>query len=145
MTPDQFRALCLGAGRALALSDAEALFNATDAYVDNVKIGVFHDETRDPEGVFCYADLGPIGPDASAVALMEEILAINLSLDGERGEVIGMERESRHLVLRVRLRNTVEPVHEGLLAEQLQRCAKRANALYANALSGVERPQASGV
>ena len=145
MTPDQFRVLCRGAGRALGLRDAEALFNATDVYVDNVKIGVFHDETRDAEGIFCYADLGAIGPDANAVALLEEILAINLSLDGERGEVIGMERESRHLVLRVRLRNTMEPLHEGLLAEQLQRCARQANALYANALSGVERPRASGV
>lgn len=141
MTPDQFRALCLGAGRALALSDAQALFNATDAYVDNVKIGVFHDETRDPEGVFCYADLGPIGPDASAVALMEEILAINLSLDGERGEVIGMERESRHLVLRVRLKEGQEPLHEGRLADELRRCAAQANALYENALSGVQRPE----
>ena len=54
----------------------------------------------------------------------------------------GLERDSRHLVLRVRLREDQEPLHEGRLAEELRRCAAQANALYDNALSGVERPVA---
>lgn len=141
MTPDQFQELCRGAARALGLSDPNALFDGSEVYLDGVKLGTFHDEAEDPEGVFCYADLGPIGPQANPVELLEEVLAINLSLDGERGEVIGLERESRHLVLRVRLKEGQEPLHEGRLAEELRRCAAQANALYDNALSGVQRPE----
>lgn len=140
MTPDQFRALCRGTCLALGLSDPDALFNGSDARVDGVKVGAFHDEARDPVGIFCYADLGPIGPHANPVDLMEEVLAINLSLDGGRGEVIGLERESRHLVLRMRLCEEREAMHEGRLADELRRCASRANSLYDKALVGVERP-----
>ncbi|MGX5648704.1 CesT family type III secretion system chaperone [Hydrogenophaga borbori] len=142
MTPDQFQELCRGTARALGLRDPNALFTGGEVILDGVKVGAFHEEEHDPEGVFCYADLGPIGTQANPVELLEEVLAINLSLDGERGEVIGLERDSRHLVLRVRLREDQEPLHEGRLAEELRRCAAQANALYDNALSGVERPVA---
>jgi hypothetical protein len=140
MTPDQFFALCRGTSLALGLSDPDALFNGGDARVDGVKVGAFHDEARDPAGIFCYADLGSIGPDANPVDLMEEVLAINLSLDGGRGEVIGLERDSRHLVLRIRLFEDRDPMHEGHLADELRRCASRANSLCDSALIGVERP-----
>lgn len=140
MTPDQFRELCRGTSRALGLGESDALFDGRDLYVDGVKIGTFHEETQDPDGIFCYVDLGPIGPHANPVALMAEILALNLALDGERGEVIGLERESQHLVLRVRLREDQEPMHEGRLAEELRRCATLANSLYEDSLTGVERP-----
>lgn len=140
MTPDQFHELCRGTARALGLSEPDALFKGNAVSLDEVKIGTFHDEAEDPDGVFCWADLGPINPQAIAVELLEEVLAINLSLDGERGEVIGLERESRHLVLRVRLDERREPLHEGRLAEELRRCSERANALYQGVLSGVERP-----
>lgn len=140
MTPDQFQELCRGTARALGLSGAHALLDGQAVALDGVQVGTFHDEAEDPEGVFCYADLGAIGPRANPVELLEEVLAINLSLDGERGEVIGLERESRHLVLRVRLSEGQEPLHEGRLAEELRRCAAQANALYEGALSGVERP-----
>ncbi|NCT98329.1 MAG: hypothetical protein GXD23_13245 [Comamonadaceae bacterium] len=140
MTPDQFQELCRGTARALGLSEPNALFNGGEVILDGVKVGAFHEEDQDPEGVFCYADLGPVGPDANPAELLEEALAINLSLDGERGEVIGLERESRHLVLRVRLNDAQEPMHEGRLADELRRCAAQANALYDSALSGVQRP-----
>jgi hypothetical protein len=143
MTPSQFRELCRGTSRALGLDTSDALFDGSEVCLDGVKVGTFHEEGEDAEAVFCYADLGPIGPQANPLSLMEEVLAINLSLDGRRGEVIGMERESRHLVLRVRLSDKAEALHEGRLAHELQRCAALANSLYGNVLFGVERPFAT--
>lgn len=140
MTPDQFRELCRGASRALGLSEADALFDGNDVYVDGVKVGSFHEEAEDPEGIYCYADLGSIGPLANPAELMAEVLAVNLTLDGQRGEVIGLERDSQHLVLRVRLIEGPELMHEGRLAEELRRCAQLANSLYEEHLVGVERP-----
>lgn len=140
MTPDQFRELCRGASRLLDFQDLDALFESKDTRIDGVKLGVFHDEGEDPEGVYCYVDLGTIGPEANPLALMEELLAINLSLDASLGEVIGLERDSRHLVLRVRLNERHEPFHEGELAAQLQHYASIANELYRRVLMGVERP-----
>jgi hypothetical protein len=140
MTPDQFRELCRGASRLLDLSDPDALFESRDARVDGAKLGVFYNEEEDPEGVYCYVDLGAIGSAVHPQASMEEILAINLSLDASLGEVIGLERESRHLVLRVRLNERHEPFHEGELAAQLQHYAGIANELYRRVLTGVERP-----
>ncbi len=140
MTPDQFRELCRGASRLLDFQDLDALFESRDTRIDGVKLGVFHDDGEDPEGVYCYVDLGTIGPEAIPLALMEEVLAINLSLDASLGEVIGLERECRHLVLRVRLNERHEPFHEGELAAQLQHYAGIANELYRRVLTGVERP-----
>lgn len=140
MTPDQFRELCRGASRLLGFNDPHALFDNQDTRIDGVKLGVFHNDDEDPEGIYCYVDLGAIGSVVNPQALMEEILAINLSLDASLGEVIGMERESRHLVLRVRLNEAHEPFHEGELAEQLRHYAGIANELYARILIGVERP-----
>jgi hypothetical protein len=139
MTPDQFRELCRDASRVLGLADAEALFESRDTVLDGVKVGSFHDEAADPDGVFCYVDLGPIGPDARPVELMEEILALNLSLDGAMGEVIGMERESRHLVLRARLSEQQGSLDAHELAECLRHYAAVANDLFERVLFGVER------
>ena len=140
MTPDQFRELCRGASRLLDFNDPDALFESRDTRIDGVKLGVFHHDSEDPEGVYCYVDLGAIGPEANPLAMMEEVLAINLSLDASLGEVIGLERESRHLVLRVRLNEAHEPFHEVELAAQLRHYASIANALYDRVLIGVERP-----
>jgi hypothetical protein len=140
MTPNQFRELCRGTSRLLGFSDPDALFDNRDTRIDGVKLGVFHNGSEDPEGVYCYVDLGAIGPHANPQALIEDILALNLSLDASLGEVIGMERESRHLVLRVRLNERHEPFHEGELAEQLRHYARIANELYERVLLGVERP-----
>lgn len=140
MTPDQFRELCRGASRLLDLKDLDALFESRDTRIDGVKLGVFHHDGEDSEGVYCYVDLGAIDPEANSLAVMEEVLAINLSLDASLGEVIGLERESRHLVLRVRLNERHEPFHEGELAAQLQHYAGIANELYRRVLTDVERP-----
>jgi hypothetical protein len=112
MTPDQFRELCRGASRALELSEPDALFEGADVRVDGAKLGVFHEDDWDA-GIYCYADLGAIEPTANAAELMEEILALNLELDAGLGEVIGIERESRHLVLRARLAESGAPMHGG--------------------------------
>jgi hypothetical protein len=131
MTPDQFRELCRGASRLLDFNDHDALFESRDTRIDGVKLGVFHHDSE---------DLGAIGPEANPLAMMEEVLAINLSLDASLGEVIGLERESRHLVLRVRLNEAHEPFHEVELAAQLRHYASIANGLYDRVLIGVERP-----
>lgn len=140
MTPVQFRELCRGASRLLDFKDIDALFESRDTRIDGVKLGVFHNDDEDPEGIYCYVDLGAMGSAANPQALMEEVLAINLSLDASLGEVIGLERDSRHLVLRVRLNERHEPFHEGELAAQLQHYAGIANELYRRVLTGVERP-----
>ena len=140
MTPDQFRELCRGTARALELSEPDALFEGADVHLDGVKVGVFHEDEWDPAGIYCYADLGAIEPTANTTELMEEVLALNLELDAGLGEVIGIERESRHLVLRARLTESGEPMHGSQLAEQLRSYAALANELYQKVLAGVARP-----
>lgn len=139
MNPTDFHELCRGASRLLGLADVEALHDSRDTVLDGAKIGVFHDEAADPDGLYCYVDLGTIGPNAQPVALLEEILAINLSLDGDMGEVIGLERESRHLILRARLADTPGAVDAEVLADCLRHYAALANELLDDSLSGVER------
>ena len=140
MTPGQFRELCRGASHLLDLNDPDALFESRDTRIDGAKLGVFHNDDEDPEGIYCHVDLGAIGSSANPQALMEEVLAINLSLDASLGEVIGLERDSRHPVLRVRLNEAHEPFHEGELAAQLRHYAGIANELYRRVLTDVERP-----
>lgn len=140
MTPDQFHELCRGAARQLGCADADALGQLGDVRIDGVKLGVFHREDADATGLFCYVDLGPIGPLANTDELMRQLMELNLALDGGLGEVIGMERDSGHLVLRARLDTEREPLHEGQLAEHLRGYAALANELYEHVLTGVERP-----
>ena len=140
MTPDQFRELCRGAAQLLELSDLDALFFAADVRVAGVKVGVFHEDEYDSGGVYCYADLGAIEPDANSTHLMEEVLALNLELDAALGEVIGIERLSRHLVLRARLVESGEAIHAGQLVEQLRNYAALANELYEHVLADLTRP-----
>jgi len=111
-----------------------------DVRVDGVKVGVFHEDEWDPLGIYCYADLGAIESTADTTQLMEEVLALNLELDARLGEVIGVERESRHLMLRARLAEEGELVHAGELAQQLHSYAALANELYQKVLAGVTRP-----
>jgi len=139
MTPADFRDLCRDASRVLGLADVEALHDSRDTVLDGAKVGVFHDEAADPDGLYCYVDLGTIGPHAQPLELMEEILALNLSLDGDMGEVIGMERESRHLVLRARLAEPPGELDGALLADCLRHYAALANTLLDEALIGVTR------
>lgn len=140
MTPDQFRELCRETSRALQLSDPDALFTGGDVRVDGVKLGIFHDERWDHAGIYCYADLGAIKSTANATHVMEEVLALNLELDASQGEGVGMERESKHLVLRARLAECGEQVHGGQVADQLRGYAALANELYQKVLTEVSRP-----
>jgi len=141
MNLSQFRDLCRGAARVLDLADVEALFDDAAVRIDNVHVGVFHKVDADPPGVYCYADLGPADPGANAADLMEEALALNLELEGPVGAVIGLERESRHFVLRVHVAGDAESIDAQDLAEELRTCAKIANELYEKVLVGVVRPQ----
>jgi hypothetical protein len=140
MTSNQFRELCRGAARVLNLSDIDALFDDAGVRIDGVRVGVFRKEGEEPPGVYCYADLGPVAPGANAVEMMEEALAVNLELDGIAGAVIGMERDSRHFVLRVRLPGGDGWIDETILAEELRSYAALANELYEKVLTGIERP-----
>jgi hypothetical protein len=141
MTPDQFRELCRGAARLLELGDPDALFLDADVRVAGVKVGVFHEDVYDSGGVYCYADLGAIEPNANATHLMEEVLALNLELDAALGEVIGIERQSRHLVLRARLADSGEGAHAGQIVDQLRNYAALANELYEHVLADLIRPK----
>ena len=139
MTTAQFRDLCRSASYELNLSDPEALYDGADVYVDSVKVGVFHAPSWDDKGIYCYVDLGAIeDSSAHSTELVQEILSLNLELDAELGEVIGIERESRHLVLRARL--TKDDVDGNQLATQLKGYAELATELYAKVLQGVVRP-----
>lgn len=140
MTPDQFRELCRGTSSALQLSDPDALFEGADVRVNGVKLGMFHDERWDDAGIYCYVDLGAIKSTANAAHLMEEVLALNLELDASLGEVLGIERESKHLVLRARLTECGKQVHGGQVANQLRGYAALANELYQQVLAEVARP-----
>lgn len=142
MTSDQFRELCRGACRQLNESDTDAFFEGHGVLIDGVRLGVVHNEHIDPAGIYCCADLGEIGHQAEAARVMEELLALNLELNVARSETIGLERETRHLVLRARLAadGEGEPLHEGFLAEQLRYYAGEANHLYEKVLVGIERP-----
>ena len=136
-----FRDLCRSAAYELDLSDPEALYDGADVYVDSVKVGVFHAPSWDDKGIYCYVDLGAIEANESSAysaELLQEILSLNLELDAELGEVIGIERESRHLVLRARL--TKDDVDGNQLATQLKGYAELATELYAKVLRGVVRP-----
>lgn len=140
MTPDQFRELCRGTCRQLDHSDTEALFAGAGLLIDGVRLGLFHDENIDPHGIYCFADLGEIDalPDASRV--LEKLLSANLELNVARHETIGLEGDTRRLVLRARLWGDEAPAHEGYLAEQLRHQASVANELFETVLAGAQRP-----
>lgn len=140
MTPDQFRELCRATCRQLDHSDTEALFEGAGVLVDGVRLGLFHDETVDPLGIYCSIDLGEIDAHPDAQRVMENLLAINLELNVARSETIGLERETRRLVWRARLGGDEETAHEGYLAEQLRHYAGEAHALFERVLSGAARP-----
>ena len=140
MSPDQFRELCRSTARVLQLDRPNALFDDDDVYLDGVKVGLLHAEDWDQDGVFCYADLGSIDSFAAAPQLAEEVLALNLELDSALGEVIGIERQSRHLVFRARLDNGSKPLREAEVAEQLRSYAALANELYRTVLVDLSRP-----
>jgi hypothetical protein len=145
MTTDQFRELCRSASYELNLSDPDALYDGSDVYVDSVKIGVLHEPSWDEKGIYCYVDLGAIettDSSAHSAELFQEILSLNLELDAEMGEVIGIERESGHLVLRARL--TKDHVDGNQLAAQLKGYAELVTELYAKVLPGVMRPVSQG-
>ena len=143
MTTAQFRDLCRSASYELNLSEPEALYDGADVYVDSVKVGVFHEPSWDDKGIYCYVDLGAIDESSAYSAeLLQEILSLNLELDAELGEVIGIERESRPL-------NTA-------CAHDQRGCgwqpagnaakgyAELATELYAKVLLGVVRPVPQG-
>jgi hypothetical protein len=140
VSPDQFRELCRSTARVLQLDRPDALFDDDDVYLDGVKVGLLHAEDWDQDGVFCYADLGSIDSCAAAPQLAEEVLALNLELDSALGEVIGIERQSRHLVFRARLDNGSKPLREAEVAEQLRSYAALANELYRTVLVDLSRP-----
>jgi hypothetical protein len=143
MTTDQFRELCRSASYELNLSDPEALYDGSDVYVDRVKVGVLHEPSWDDKGIYCYVDLGAIEESSAySTELLQEILALNLELDAELGEVIGIERDSRHLVLRARLAK--DDVDGNQLATQLKGYAELSSELYAKVLRGVMRPVPQG-
>jgi len=102
-------------------------------------LGVFHLEDWDSEGIYCYVDLGSSADRSYSTETLEALMELNLVLDGNRGEVIGIERESRHLVLKAKLGTTAD-VHPGLLADGLRRYARLANQLYGNCLADLVRP-----
>lgn len=123
MTSDQFRELCRGTAHLLQLSDPDSLFDGADVRIDGVKMGVIHEGDWDQGGIYCYADLGVIESRGL-------------------GEVIGMERESRHVVLRATLQaeGDDELIHAGQLAEQLRNYASLADELYRQVLADITRP-----
>jgi hypothetical protein len=140
MNPDQFRELCRGTCRQLGESDTDALLEGAGVLIDGVRLGVFHKDEVDEAGVYCYADLGEIETQVDAARVMEELMALNLELDVGHNEVIGLERETRHLVLRARVCGEDETVHEGQLADRLTYYAGMANGLFDTVLGGVARP-----
>jgi hypothetical protein len=103
-------------------------------------MGVYHLGEWDEDAIYCYADLGAIESVADRAPVMEEVLTLNLELDAGQGEVIGIERDSRHLVLRVRLPEDRAPMDECELAEQLRSYAELANKLSEKVLIGVKHP-----
>ena len=76
---------------------------------------------------------------AQAVSILGEVLAINLELDPGLGESIGMERNSRHLILRVQLPVTPD-LDEHVLVSRLKGYAELVNELYGGVLLQIARP-----
>jgi len=97
MTYEEFHAVCRAACLALNIEDPDALADGDDVFIDGVKLGVLHDEEVD-DNVHCYVDIGSIDPSPETASILQEVLAINLELDAPLGEVIGIERNSGHLV-----------------------------------------------
>ena len=138
MTDAKFREICRAACLLLNIEQTDALAEGGDVFIDGVKVGMFRDEALG-DALCCYVDIGSIEPSADTASILGEVLAINLELDPGLGESVGMERNSRHLVLRAQLPVTPN-LDEHVLVSRLKGYAELVNELYGGVLWQITRP-----
>lgn len=106
MNSFDFSDLCELTCEALGLPNTTVLGDEGEIELDGVRIGVFLDE-NDDSVIHCFTDLGEVPQEARCAAL-EDVLQLNLELDGGHGEAVGLDKENGRLVLRSAIPSTYE-------------------------------------
>lgn len=100
MTDSEFSELCIDIGRELGCDDITELAETGEIVLDDVRIGLFYSE--DDVAISCFVDVGFVD-EALRPVVFENILVLNLEINGVNGETLGFERNSGHLVLRANI------------------------------------------
>ncbi len=111
MTDSEFSELCIDISRELGCDDINELAETGEIVLDDVRIGLFYSE--DDVAISCFVDVGFV-EEALRPVVFENILVLNLEINGINGETLGFERNSGHLVLRANMM-----AESGYTAEQL--------------------------
>lgn len=117
MTNSEFSELCIDIGRKLGCDDINELADTGEIILDGVRIGLFYSEEEDL-AISCFVDVGFV-EEVLRPVIFENILVLNLEINGVNGETLGFERNSGHLVLRA----TIVP-DAGCTADQLAVCLR---------------------
>jgi len=115
MTDSEFSELCIDIGRVLGCDDINELADTGEIILDDVRIGLFYTE-EEGDVISCFVDVGLI-EEAFRPTIFENILVLNLEINGLNGETLGFDRNSGHLVLRA----TMMPA-SGCTADALAVC-----------------------
>jgi hypothetical protein len=117
MTDTEFTELCVDTCRCLDCDDIHQLADTGEIILDDVRFGLYY--SAETDGVIsCFVDVGLV-EDALRPAVFENILVLNLEINGLNGETLGYERNSGHLVLRANMLPG-----SGFTAEQLADCLR---------------------
>lgn len=98
MTDSEFSEFCIDIGRVLGCDDINELADTGEMILDDVRIGLFYSE-EESDVISCFVDVGLV-EDALRPTVFENILVLNLEINGLNGETLGFDRNSGHLVLR---------------------------------------------
>ena len=115
MTDSEFSELCIAICRELGCDDLNELAETGEIILEDVRIGLYYTE-QDDEPISCFVDVGWV-EEALRATVFENILVLNLEINGVNGESLGFSRSSGHLVLRA----NILP-ESGCTAVQLARC-----------------------
>lgn len=114
MSDSEFSALCIDISRELGNDDINELAETGEIVLDDVRIGLFYSE--EDVAISCFVDVGFV-EEALRPVVFENILVLNLEINGINGETLGFERNSGHLVLRATMM-----AKSGCTADQLAAC-----------------------
>lgn len=117
MTDLEFTELCIDICRCLGCDDIYQLAESGEIILDDVRLGLYY--SAEAGGVIsCFVDVGLV-EDTLRSVVFENILVLNLEINGVNGESLGFERNSGHLVLRA----SILP-GSGFGAAQLAECLR---------------------
>ena len=117
MTDLEFTELCIDICRCLGCDDIYQLAESGEIILDDVRLGLYY--SAEAGGVIsCFVDVGLV-EDTLRSVVFENILVLNLEINGVNGETLGFERNSGHLVLRANMM-----AESGCTADSLAVCLR---------------------